>query len=198
MPEYASLAEIHARMPELGTSDDALLTSLVGTVSAYFDNVTQRRFDSETKLQLFAGNGTRQQFIRPSLASAPTLVRVRANAKDAWRSVPLGDLRYMPSGRRTGEPILWLEIIDTPTGADTIFPEADDTVEITGAWGRSVIPDDIREACLETVINLYRARGSAGADVEVGIGGTYMPDIPKAMPSFAWKVLQSYKRLVYA
>lgn len=185
-------------MPELGISDDALITNFIGAVSAYFDEETQSRFDTESSLRLFTGNGTNQLFIRPPLASAPTLVRVRANARDAWRTVTAGDIKLMPQGRRPGDPILWLQIIDTPTGVEQIFPDSDDTVEVTGTWGRTVIPDDLREAAAQTVVNLYRSRGSAGSDMEVGVGGTYMPAIVKAMPHFAWAILQNYKRLVYA
>lgn len=206
MPEYCSLAEVHQRMPELGASDDALLTSMVYAVSSYFDETTQRRFDSETSVhivtggEMFAGGGLGRSklFLRPPLASAPTQVRIRDNAKGSWRIVPIGDVKLMPEGRRSGDPILWLQLIDTPTGTDSVWPSSDDSVEITGTWGRSTVPDDIREACIQTVVNLYRSRGSAGSDMEVGIGGTYMPAIVKAMPHFAWAILQNYKRLVYA
>jgi hypothetical protein len=197
MAEYCGLTDVKARMPELGTSDDTLLVDLVFAVSAYFDSETNDRFDSETKLQLFSGTGTNKLFIRPPLASVPTLIRVRDNAAGAWRTVPAGDVKLMPEGRRTADPALWLELLDFPTGPDLVWPEASDTVEITAVWGRSVIPDDIREACIQTVVNLYRSRGSAGND-EVGIGGQFMPDIPKAMPHFAYRILQNYKRLVYA
>ena len=184
-------------MPELGTGDDALITSLVYAVSAYFDRFTQQRFDSETSVRLFSGDGTGRILIRPPLAAAPTLVRVRANARDAWRTVTAGDIKLMPEGRRPGDPIQWLQLLDTPTGNEQIFPESDDTVEVTGTWGRNGVPDDIREACLQTVVNLYRSRGSAGQD-EVGIGGQYMPDISKSMPLFAYNILRSYRRLVFA
>jgi hypothetical protein len=32
----------------------------------------------------------------------------------------------------------------------------------------------------------------------VGVGGTFMPDISKAMPLFAYNILRSYRRLVFA
>lgn len=199
MSEYTTLPQVHLRMPELGTDDDQLLSDMIRAVSAYFDSETENRFDNETKLQLFSGNGTKQLFIHPALASAPTLVRIRDNALGAWRTVPTADVRLMPEGRRNGDPIRWLELLDTPSGPDTIWPKADDTAEITGPWGRTAVPDDIAEACLQTVVNLYRARGSAGTDVEPAFsGGAYMSAIPKAMPHFAWAVLQNYKRLVFA
>jgi len=198
MSEYATLSEVKARMPELGTSDDAVISTLIFGVSAYIDHMTGRSFGTETVARTFSGNGSNRIFIRPPLTAAPTLVRVRSNTGDAWRTVPAADIRLMPEGRATGEPILWLEIGNTPTGADYAFPASDLTVEITGTWGRTTVPDDIREACIETVVNLYRARGSAGSDMEVGVGGTYMPDIPKAIPAFAYTVLRSYKRLVLA
>ena len=133
-------------MPELGTGDDALITSFITNVSTYIDTYTQRSFASEAAvLRLFSGNGTNQLFMRPTLASAPTLVRVRANARDAWRTVTAGDIRLMPEGRRTGDPILWLEIIDTPTGVEQIFPDSNDTVEVTGTWGQTTTPVDIKE-----------------------------------------------------
>lgn len=198
MPEYCSLADIKQRMPELGTTDDTLLTSLVYAVSGYFDTVTGRRFDAATEVRTLSGTGTKQLFVRPPLAAVPTLVRVRDNVKDTtWNTVPTGDVKLMPEGRRTGDPILWLELIDQPTGTDNLWPEADSSVEITGSWGRTGIPDDIREACIQTVINLYRARGSSGNDFTAS-GGTYMPEIPKAVPAFAYSVLRAYKRLVYA
>jgi hypothetical protein len=198
MPEYATLAEVKQRMPELGAGDDALITSLIFGVSAYFDRFTGQSFGSTTEVRTFSGNGSNQIFIRPPLTAAPTLVRVRSSTSEAWRTVPAGDIRLMPEGRTAGAPILWLEIGNTPTGADYLWPESDLTVEITGTWGRTGVPDDIREACLQTVVNLYRSRGSAGSDMEVGIGGTYMPDISKAMPLFAYNILRSYRRLVFA
>lgn len=197
MSEYAALADVKARMPELGTSDDAVIESLIFAASAYFETCTGRTFGNETKLQVFSGNGTSQLFMHPPLASTPTLVRVRSNSSDSWRTIT-SDVRVMPEGRRTGDPVLWLEIRDTPTGTDSVFPAANDTVEVTGTWGRTAVPDDIKEACIQTVVNLYRSRGSAGSDMEVGVGGTYMPDIPKAIPAFAYTVLRSYKRLVLA
>lgn len=206
MAEYTTLAAVHARMPELGTSDDALLQDLIFVVSAYFNTYTKRRFDSDTSVRTFTGGdlfsggglGSKKLFFRPPLATAPTLVRIRSNASTVWRTLSLADVKLMPEGRRNGDPILWIELLDTPVGTDTVWPSADDTVEVTGTWGLSTVPDDIREACTQTVINLYRARGSAGHDVEVGIGGTFMPDIPKAMPNFAYQVLRQYKRLVFA
>ena len=103
-----------------------------------------------------------------------------------------------PKGDRSGDLILWLELGGTPTGTDYVWPLADQTVEITGSWGREDVPDDIREAAIQTVVNLYRSRGSAGSDMEVGVGGRFMPDISKAMPLFAYNILRSYKRLVFA
>lgn len=196
MSEYAALADVKARMPELGVSDDAVIQTMIVGVSAYIDRMTGRTFGTETVLRTFSGSGSNRIFIRPPLTAAPTLVRVRSNTGDAWRTVPAADIRLMPEGRATGEPILWLEIGNTPTGSDYAFPASDLTVEITGTWGRSSVPDDIREACIETVVNLYRARGSAGEDIH--LGGAYMPDIPKAIPAFAYTVLRSYKRLVMA
>jgi len=185
-------------MPELGVSDDALITSLIFGVSAHFDRFIGQSLGSTTEVRTFSGNGSNQIFIRPPLTAAPTLVRVRSSTSEAWRTVPAADIRLMPEGRTAGAPILWLELGNTPTGADYLWPESDLTVEITGTWGRTAVPDDIREACLQTVVNLYRSRGSAGSDMEVGIGGTYMPDISKAMPLFAYNILRSYKRLVFA
>jgi len=197
--DYATLSEIHARMPELGTSDDGLITSLVFALSSYFDTFTGRQFGPEAAVaRTFSGRGTKILFVRPPLASAPTLVRIRDNVKDAvWNTVPSGDIKLMPEGRRTGDPILWLQLIDQPTGTDNLWPEADDTVEVTGTWGRAAIPEDIREACIETVINLYRSRGSAGNDLMTN-SSAFTPEIPKAIPSFAYGILRSYKRLVYA
>ena len=196
MAEYCTLDEVRARLPELGTSDDPVLSSLITAVSAYFDGETESRFDSESMVQVFTGTGTKQLFIRPPLASAPTQVRIRDNAQAAWRVVPIADVKLMPEGRRTGEPIRWLELLDVTTGPDHYWPKADSTAEITGPFGRATVPDDLREGAIQTVVNLYRSRGSAGSDMEVGVGGTYMPAIVKAIPHFAWSVLQNYRRLV--
>lgn len=208
MSDYATLAEVHLRMPELGTGDDALITSLITSVSSYFDRFTGRAFAPEAATvrtfsggELYSGGGIghKKLFIRPALASAPTLVRIRNTANEAWRVVPAGDVKAMPEGRKTGDPILWLELIDTPTSTatDTTWPAADDAVEITGTWNQTAVPEDIHEACLQTVVNLYRSRGSAGLD-EVANSAMYMPTIPKAIPAFAYQVLRSYKKLVYA
>lgn len=206
MAEYCTLAEVKQRMPEIGSSDDPLMSSLIFAVSAHFDRVTNRRFDSETATRVFSGGdlysggglGSKKLFFRPPLAAAPTLVRIRSTGQTAYSTLSLADVKLMPEGRVAGEPVLWLELADTPIGTNVVWPSADDTVEITGTWGRTDVPADIREACIETVVNLYRSRGSAGADVEVGIGGAYMPDIPKAIPAFAYRILMSYKRLVFA
>lgn len=186
-------------MPELPTTDDTMIGALITAVSSYFDRFTGRTFSPEAAtLRIFSGDGTNRIILSPPLASAPTLVRVRANASDVWRTVTAGDVRLMPEGRKTGDPILWLELSDAPTGIEYLWPEALDTVEITGTWGITATPPEIKEACLETVVNLYRARGSAGSDMEVGVGGTFMPDVAKAMPLMAYKILQSYKRFVVA
>jgi len=201
--DYCTLADVHARMPELGTSDDSLISGLITSVSAFIDTTTGRTFAPETNVvRTFSGGGISRKklFVRPTLAAAPTLVRIRNNETSTWRVVPAGDVKLMPEGRRTGDPILWLELVDTPTSTatDTTWPAADDTVEIAADWGRATTPADIKEACIQTVVNLYRSRGSAGSDVEVGVSAMYGPDIPKAMPNFAYKVIQSYKKLVYA
>lgn len=198
MAEYCVLGDVKARMPELGSGDDGLIGDLILAVSAFFDSETEARFDNETKLQLFSGTGTKQLYIRPRLATAPTLVRVRDNALGTWRTVPAGDVKAMPEGRRTDDPIRWLELLDNPTGPDHYWPKADDTVEITGTWGRSAVPADLKEAAIQTVVNLYRSRGSAGSDMELGTGGAFMPTVAKALPHFAWMVLQNYRRLVFA
>lgn len=200
MADYCTLADVHLRMSELGTGDDAFISALITSVSTFFDSQTGQTFAAEAAgIRLFSGKGTCKLFIRPPLSAAPTLVRVRDNTSGAWRTVPSGDIHLMPEGRATNGYVLWLELRDTITGTDSVWPQADESVEITGPWTPTAVPTDIKEACAETVVNLYRSRGSAGADMESGIGGTYMPDIPKAIPAFAWKVLQAYNsKLVFA
>lgn len=188
MGDYATLAQIKARLGDVGSDSDPLLTELAGDASRLIDRFTGRRFDVDAVdvVRLMDGRGSDVLFT-PDLASL-TAVRVRSGKQQAWRTVPVADVLLQPADRRSEWPALWIEIADEPSGTEAVFPKGDRTVELTGKFGWAAVPSDVKTACIDIAINLFRARGS-GVDPS-GIDLVGQAPFARAMPALAHRLTE--------
>lgn len=194
--DYTDIAELKTYIDQLaGTvAYDGILGTLITRVSRQIDAYCGRRFyvPASDETYLLDGSGTRRLFFE--LAAAPTTVRVRNSMQDPWRVVPVADVLLQPADRRAGWPSEWIEITETPSGAEARFPRGLRTVEIVGRRGFTVTPDEVKQAAVEMTVRAWRARDQGFSDA-IGVDELGTVQVARVMPALTRQMLDHYRRV---
>src|SRR5574343_470041 len=173
---YATLAEYKAYIATRGlagavgtdASDDAVIEDLIEAASRQADTLSGRRFYADSSDTAY-------------------------NYTGSYTALTASDLEALPDNYTAeGKPIRGLAILPT---SSAWFPTYRRGVKITGKRGFPAVPDDIKEAVLETVVNVYSARSgntSAGRMTVTAAGVVIRPD---DIPEFAMTIFKSYRIL---
>ena len=194
MGDYATLDEIKARLPDLGTEYDAVLNSLKAQASRDIERLTGQFFEPvSATTKTFDGSGTRTLMLpwQWPLVSVTTL-KVRTGGEGtAQVTVAAGDFYLEPAGRPAGDPARWIELGAGLTSGVRIFTAGKGTVEIAGTWGRSAIPADITDLCIELTIQLFRQRGQGPSNFGSAVDGE-LDALPRGLTPRALAILKAH------
>lgn|SRR5574343_836938 len=198
---YATLAEYKAYIATRGlagavgtdASDDAVIEDLIEAASRQADTLSGRRFyaDSSDTAYYYTADDEYEMEL-PDFKSITT-VAVDYNNTRSYTALTASDWEALPDNYTAeGKPIRGLAILPT---SSAWFPTYRRGVKITGKRGFPAVPDDIKEAVLETVVNVYSARSgntSAGRMTVTAAGVVIRPD---DIPEFAMTIFKSYRIL---
>jgi hypothetical protein len=191
---YTVLADVkeYLSIPTGTTSDDDLITDLIGRAQAYIDSYTGYTFeaaeDSDRTFDAVAD-------VDGAMLHFDTMIA-------AITTVTNGDSVEVTSGQYTTEPrnvtpYYAIRLLSSSGVSWTYSTDPEDAITVTGKWAWSTTaPSDIVQACVRLVAFMYRQKDTS-ADVDrpllTGDGNVIMPS---ALPTDVKALLSPYRRLV--
>ena len=219
MANYVTAAEVYAYAYQKVTGDEALLTALIPRASRLFDreaglpdNYFAAYVDPTAAGQRdFWGDGTDYLKIDPYLSTltptismpsgftAPDFIEathqsrprlcvpgefflVRTYGDNAMRFSGLSDRRDLFPADFSGN----LDYVGWPDGI---------RVQVTAKWGFDAVPEDVKEAVIETVVTIWRSRDTAFARAVAIDTNTLLFD---ALPPRAKLIAERYRASKFA
>ncbi len=167
------------------TTDDALITRLLGVAQAEIERICRRTFEAVAQTRTYGDTNAR--IVDQRLYLDRELLTVTSITNGSGQVVPAGGYWLEPRNEPPYSMIflktsyVWLINVDTE-------------IEVTGTWGASATPPaDIEQATLELTAYLYDLRKQQNYDV------TAVPElgqmiIPGGFPKHVENVLKSHKR----
>jgi len=163
---YCTLAEVKAALRLTDNTDDALLENSIEAASRRIDGYCGTFFyQKQATIDLF----TRSPYYCniPDLASSSIVLKTDDNGDESFITTwSASDYQLRPTATAlTGLP--FRQIVATGTKTFPLFFDPDrPSVRVTGTFGWSQIPDDVREACV-----LLSMRGFARYNSSLGVVG---------------------------
>jgi hypothetical protein len=108
-------------------------------------------------------------------------------------SVSLGAVTGLPRNREEWRPIERLRLDNTIVLTPSITNYGYATVEVTGAWGFPVVPENIKQACRVTVASWAERDVRAFSEVFNSEEGALVP-LPDTLPRQAYRTIIRYQR----
>ena len=180
MPQFCTLAEVKAFMSVTTSTDDALITSLIVATSGAIETVLNRTILQAAYVDMVDGNG------KPAMMlSNRPLVSITSVTIDG-QSVPVST-GWGVTGYVQDENAVVLR--------NRVFSRGLRNVFIAYQAGWATVPDDIKQATIETVALKYRQKEYAGYRSKSLAGETVTFD--KAdFPDSVTPILNNYKKVV--
>jgi len=197
---YATLAECKLYMATRGlagsvgtdASDDSVIEDLIEAASRYADSHTGRRFYAD------ASDGTyyyqAQDIYTVELPDYKSITSVSVDFSNTRTYTALTvdtDFDLLPDNYTAeGIPINGLKL--SPLSSYW-FPTQRKAIKIVGKRGWPSVPDDIKEAVLETVVSVYSARSGQSNSGRISITAAGVVIRPDDVPEFAMAIFKSYR-----
>ncbi len=175
------------------TSDDALLTVLIGRAEKQIDNYCHRTFQAPSTAAVHyydaicdVSDDRRTLYLDDDLASITTIVNGDGKT--------ITSTAYVPEPRNA-TPYHAIRLTRNAYGLWTWEDTPEDAITVTGRWGyATTAPDDIKQATIRLVSYLYAQKDASVFDV------TAMPDmgvmtVPQGMPRDVREILEPYRKL---
>jgi uncharacterized phiE125 gp8 family phage protein len=188
---YCDVFELKAYLNLQEDSDDALLTTLIGSAAALIERQTGRTFEAASGARTYSATADcrgRMLYLDADLHSVTSIV----NGDGA--TLAATDYVTEPRSER---PIYAIKLLQSSGIAWTYTTDPEDAITVTGAWGYSAsAPDDIRHACLRLAAFLYRQRDNAQTSGDAGVGYATPTGVVRAvaMPKDVDAILAPYVR----
>jgi len=198
MGDYVTIPEVKEQLADLGSEYDPFLAKLISRASRDVDRLTRQFFDLQSAVtRLFDGSGSRTLFLPWNwpLVAITTLQVAAGGTGGSMTVVPSSDYFLEPADRSSNDPARWLELTDRPTAGVGIFTSGKRTVSIAGDWGRSAVPDEIKEVCLELVIRGWRNRGSGDSEdmgLQGALQGMDVGNVPRGLSPRSLAILREH------
>ena len=150
---YVSLAEVKQVM-DIGTDvNDTLITRLIPWATQTLDNLTGRSFLNLGEFSKTLAGGGDSLLSIPDLISL-SMVEVRSSPSEDFETVENKYVLLEPSDKPSDRPYTGAYLI--PGSSWRVWPNALQTVRLTGVWGWSAIPAPIKEAAAYLIANWIR------------------------------------------
>ncbi|MEI7443268.1 MAG: head-tail connector protein [Burkholderiales bacterium] len=180
MSAFCSLSDVKSFMAITGTQDDPLLTSLIQAASNAMETVMNRTVAAASYTDLVDGNGKAGMMLSNWPVISVTSVTIDGT------SVP-ASTGYGASGYAQDENVVFLR--------NRVFTKGARNVSIVYQAGWATVPDDLKQACVETVALKYRQKEYAGYRSKSLAGETVSFD-KGDFPDSVERILNNYKKVV--
>lgn len=197
--DLCTLADVRAaeEAPSPDTSRDGLISSLITAASAAIIDEVDREFAPAT-------NGLTRRFpvdswtlsLAPYDLRAATLVVLSPESSSPTTLSPTTDYELRPPSAPSGiyTSIRFSGYLGNLLTSDTAFRMGHSIVDITGNWGFPAIPENVRRACVLTVLAWIRRDISA-----LGLSNEFDTQVQQptafGIPYEARRLLTPFKRL---
>lgn len=181
MADLTTLANVKAWARIPGSQGDTLIARLVTSCSTWIEDVTSRRFTSQSYSEIRDGTGGQELMLagRPVQSMTSLLV----------------DTVPVPAQAAVGQPGYFL-VGDLLCLEGYAFSRGRKNVRVTYTGGFASTPADLEQACIEMVVSAYN-RGSRGPDLESrGAQGQSHTWSLEDMPDSVRKVINRYSTVV--
>lgn len=188
---YTTAADLKAYLGVASTSDDTLLSTLIGAASAIIDAETCRKFSAETTTRYYTRDSIDVDDLN-LLHLDSDLLSVTTLKNGAGETITSSYYWLLP--RNAGPPYHQIRLKTNSVYAWSF--DTDGEISVAGTWGYSTTPpDDIVQACKRLAGYLYRLKDSQVFDV------TAMPEqgvitLPKGIPQDVKIILAKYRKLL--
>lgn len=177
------------------TSDDAVIEALIEGASRFIDNMTGKVFFSDTGTRYYSPEFADTIFIDniTTLTTLKTDDNLDGTFENTWNTgQSTGDFWLMPlNAVEKGIPFSWIEV--NPDG-DYSFTKGRKTVEISGTWGYSSVPTEIKNACYEIVNAAFGRRSGQNITGNAEVTAAGIVITPEDITAYARKILQMHTR----
>jgi hypothetical protein len=195
---YASLAEVKLYRgistatsgTSACTSDDALLTTLIGAAQAQVDAYTGRVFEASTSstrsydaIEDVSADG-RTLYLDADLAEVTTITNGSGDEVTEYVTVPVNTTPYYAIKIKASADELW-----------TYTDDAEGAISVRGKWAYSTTaPADIKQATIRMAAYLYAQKDVSTFDVTMFQDAGVMT-VPQGMPRDVQEILRPYRRI---
>ena len=188
---YATLAQVKAAMRIADNVDDALIETAIESASRQIDGHCQRRFYQTTTTRVYTPNDSLVTEIDDlvTLTTLKTKSDVDGTFDTTWTS---NDYQLEPLNRMAGGlDVSWTQIRAV---GDFLFPTfgGEATVEVTGVFGWSSVPSEIKQACIILSQRQYKRYDSPLG--VAGVGEIGVIRVSRIDPDVA-SILAPYRRI---
>jgi hypothetical protein len=180
--DLTTLAKVksHLGIKDADTTGDALLGWMITAVSKWFYSQVQREFKTSTPTFTFDGDGGQSVTLPQQPVTSVTSVTVDDYVIPA-RTV-IGDDGYILDNGR----VKLVGYRFDPGVANCL---------IVYAAGASAIPEDVEQAVIQQIAEVYRARDRAGLSSRTVPSGETVTFRPDGITYFVQSVIDTYKRV---
>ncbi len=191
MADYATLAQVKARLSRTDDRDDATITALITAASRMVEEMTNRRYDQTTETRYFTPSGTYWTWIDDlvSVTSVATDIDGNRTYTEVWTA---NDYELEPVNA-AGRSWPYTTLAITPQGTRS-FPVLRRGVRIAGVWGWPAVPQPVTEATILMIIRLFKR-----TDAPFGIVGSTdlgnVATLPRVDPDVV-AMLAPYRRMI--
>ena len=190
---YATLAEFkaYAKISSTDATDDGVIEDIIEAASRYVDRKSGRTFYARSETRYFdMPFDSRELRLDDDLLTITTLTNGDGTAITStyYNLIPKNATPYNAIKIKETASISWT--YDSSGESEAV-------ISVAGTWGYSATrPDDINLVCLAISQGLYKRRfgeNSTGTATITAAGVVITPD---DMPSWAWALLQAYRRML--
>jgi hypothetical protein len=159
---YASLSGVKARLHITDTTDDTLLTTIVGQMNGWLETIMQRQVGPvASATYTFDGDGSDSLYVPAGIREVSELKIAPATGEDLVAETNFVILPRVQL-RRPGWPGFTIQLTDLST---VCFYRGYGTVTATMTTGWDAIPADLSEVAEVAVVRAWGARESGQTDV---------------------------------
>jgi len=180
MPEFATVDEVKYYLGTSTDADDILISSLVSSESAFIESWSNRTFDVTPQMDIFNGGGGLEHTFK--YYPVVSVASLSIDGRSIPEAATINDSGYMLYDDRL---ILF--------GYNFGWGKRSCIVQYSA--GYSVIPSEIKQACIEMVAIRYKERDRIGLNSKSMAGETTAYNV-KDMPDHVKSILKQYRRVV--
>lgn len=194
---YCTLAEykLWNTIGTTNTNDDGVIEDIIESVSRQIDNICGRHFYATTAIvRYFKADYKGQDLLFIDDLSTTSSLSIASDDdgdgtyENTWSSADYNMLPYQPQNSAP------YTMIETAPQGNFVFSAQKKGNKITGLWGWTAVPDDIKVACLIMTDAEYHAKDGQNLSTTTSITAGGIVLTPAGVPKSAMDKLRPYMR----